>query len=183
MRPNLALMFVLPLATAVAEPLELMVATAGLEDVHTTLLVTSWVLLSLKVPVAVNGWVRPTAIDGLIGAIAIETNAGWTVNVVAPEMVPRVAVMVEAATPTPVASPVMPIVATEVLEDVQVTVLVMVFTLPSLYVPLATNCFVAPVAIVESTGVTLMDASAAAVTVRTVEPEMLPLVAVMVALP
>ena len=35
-----------------------------------------------------NCWVWPTAIDGLIGAIAIETKAGWTVNVVAPEMLP-----------------------------------------------------------------------------------------------
>ena len=39
MPPNFAFMFVLPVEIAVANPLVLMVATPGLEEVHVTLLV------------------------------------------------------------------------------------------------------------------------------------------------
>ena len=41
MPPNFALMVVLPFATAVAKPPALIVATAGLEEVHATLPVMS----------------------------------------------------------------------------------------------------------------------------------------------
>src|SRR6266446_5061365 len=105
--------------------------------------------------------------------MVIETNAGCTVNVVAPEILPRVALMVEVPTPTPVASPPLVIVATDVFDDIHVTVVVMVFTLPSVYIPVAAYCFVPAVRIVGFAGVTLIDTSAGVVTVKVVEPEML----------
>ena len=45
------------------------------------------------------------------------------------------------------------------------------------------SCCLVPLAMLGLVGVTAMDTSFAAVTVRVVEPDMLPLVAVMVALP
>ncbi len=44
--PELAVMVVVPAATAWAKPLVLMVAAAWLLDVHVALLVTSWLLPS-----------------------------------------------------------------------------------------------------------------------------------------
>ena len=53
---------------------------------------SGWVELSVKVPVAVNCCLRPSAIDGLAGVTAIETSAGCvTVRVVDPLTVPEVA--------------------------------------------------------------------------------------------
>jgi phage tail sheath protein FI len=49
--------------------------------------------------------------------------------------------------------------------------------------PVAVNCFDVPSAIAGLVGVTEMDASVAAVTVRLVKPEMLPKVAVIVVVP
>lgn len=44
---------------------------------------------------AVNCWVRPSAVDGLAGVTVIDTSAGGvTVSVTAPMMAPDVAVMV-----------------------------------------------------------------------------------------
>ena len=62
---------------------------------------------------------------GLVGVIAMETNvAGVTVSVVDPEMLPTVAVIVVVPAATAVASPLDPaallIVATPVLEELQV---------------------------------------------------------------
>lgn len=55
--------------------------------------------------------------------------------------------------------------------------------LPSLNVPVAVNCCVNPLAIEGLAGVTLMDVSVAAVTVRVVEPEIAPETAVIVVVP
>jgi hypothetical protein len=52
--------------------------------------------------------------------------------------------MVELPPATPEARPEVLIVATEVLEDAQVTWLLRFCVLPSLYVPVAVNCCVAP---------------------------------------
>lgn len=50
------------------------------------------VVLSLKVPVATNGWVIPKEIMGIAGVTAIETNvAGVTVAIVEPVIEPTVA--------------------------------------------------------------------------------------------
>ena len=50
------------------------VAVAGADDAHVTESVRSWTEASVKVPVATNGWVVPSAIDGLVGVTAIETS-------------------------------------------------------------------------------------------------------------
>ena len=73
-----------------------------------------------------NCWVKPAATEGDDGVTAIELSVGAvTVNGVEPLIVPAVAVMVALPCATPVASPVVPLtVATEVFEEVQVTLVV-----------------------------------------------------------
>jgi len=84
------------------------------------------------VPVAVNCWFVPNAIDGFAGGIAIETRAALvTVRVVDPLTVPELAAMVVVPVPVPVASPAVEIVATACEEELQVTVPVMSCVLPS----------------------------------------------------
>lgn len=63
------------LLTAVAKPLLLMVTTAVFEDIQTHVAVMSFVLLSLKVPVAVNCCVPPRGILALEGLMAIDFKA------------------------------------------------------------------------------------------------------------
>src|SRR5579884_1896736 len=71
--PWAAVMFVVPRLTAVARPLALMVATEGVDDVQVAVLVTSLVLRSPKVPLAVNCCVLAvpeefcSVIAGLVG--------------------------------------------------------------------------------------------------------------------
>lgn len=69
-----------------------------------------------------------------------------------------------------VARPEAEIVATVVVDEVQVTELVRFCALASEYVPVAVNCCVAPWTIAGLEGVTAIDASVAAETLRTVEP-------------
>jgi hypothetical protein len=65
--------------------------------------------------------------DGLVGVTAMDCNvAAVTVSTSTGEVTPpKLAVMLLVPTPTPVARPPAAIVATEVVPDVQVTVLVM----------------------------------------------------------
>jgi hypothetical protein len=74
--PEAALIVAVPVATPLATPALLTVATAGLDDDHVAVLVRSCVLLSLKVPVAVNCCELPTLTDGLAGVTSIETRLG-----------------------------------------------------------------------------------------------------------
>ena len=109
-------------------------------------------------PVAVNCCVAPALIDAVAGVTAIDCNVFVTVNTAAGEVTePRLAVMLLEPAATPVASPAALIVATEVVPDVQVTELVMLALLPSLYVPVAVNCCVAPALIEAAAGVTAID--------------------------
>ena len=99
------------------------------------------VLLSLKVPVAANCWVEPFGIEGFAGVTAIDTRvAGVTVNTVEPVMPVSVALMLLVPAATPVARPLLVIVATESVADAHVTWLVMLVVLLSLKVPVAVNC-------------------------------------------
>ena len=66
------------------------------------------------------------------------------------------------------------IVAVVVVAEFHVTVLVITCVELSLYVPVATNCCVAPFAIDGLTGVTAIDTSVAAVTVSTSTGEVTP---------
>jgi len=75
---------------------------------------------------------------------------------------------------TPVANPPALIVATVVVTELQVAVPVKFCVELSEKVPVAVNCSVAPFAIEGFAGVTAIDTSVAAVTVRVVDPVMAP---------
>jgi len=91
----------------------------------------------VKVPVAVNCSVMPSAIEGNAGVTTIDVNvAGVTVSSVEPEILPDVAAMVVLPTATLVARPCVPeallIDAMLVALEVQFTVVVRSSVLPSL---------------------------------------------------
>jgi type III secretory pathway component EscT len=181
--PAVAWIVVLPTATPVARPVAVIVATPVLLELHVTELVRFCVLLSLYVPVAVNCCVAPGATDGLAGVTASDTSAGAvTVRPVDPLIEPKVAWIVALPVATPVARPAAVMLATPVLLELHVTELVRFCVLLSLYVPVAVNCCVAPLAIDEFAGVTAIDTSGS-VTVRAVEPLIAPNVAWIVVLP
>ena len=69
---NWALIVELPVALPVARPVALMEATVVSEEAQVAWLLRSCVVLSLKVPVAVNGCVVPTTMLGLAGVTAID---------------------------------------------------------------------------------------------------------------
>ena len=72
-----------------------------------------------------NGCVVPLVIDGFAGVTAIDCSAAAvTVRTVEPEIDDDAAVIVDVPTPAPVASPAALIVATDVVPEVHVTVLV-----------------------------------------------------------
>ena len=132
----------MPVATPVTNP-ALTVAAAELLEVQVAELVTSCVVLSEKVAVAVSCCCEPLITVGFDGERAIElTTLLLTVSVVLCFMLPSVAVMVVLPRATPVAVPVESIVAIEVLEEVQVTVDVISRVLPSPKYPLAENATV-----------------------------------------
>jgi len=82
-----------------------------------------------------------------------------TVRVVLPEILPEVAVMVAVPAATPVAKPLLFTVATEALEEDQVTCGVMATLVPSENVPVAANCWVVPTGMVGFAGVTAIETS------------------------
>jgi hypothetical protein len=69
-----AVIVVVPVDPAVASPVLLMLATLVAEEVHVTDDVTSLLLLSPNVPVAVNCWVPLNATVGLAGDTVIATS-------------------------------------------------------------------------------------------------------------
>jgi hypothetical protein len=112
------------------------------------------------------------------------STAPLTVSVVEPLTEPEAAWIVEVPAPTAVAKPVPLIVATELFEELQATEFLRFCVLPSLYVPVAVNCCVAPLEMIGFVGVTTIDVStAAAVTVKVVEPLTEPDAASIVELP
>src|SRR5579859_5685483 len=95
--PELAVINDVPLLTAVAKPAVLMVATPGVAEFQTAMLVRFCVVPSVNVPVAVNRSVSPLANDEL-GAVMVSdlSTAGVTVNVSVFEVTPlEAAVMLE----------------------------------------------------------------------------------------
>jgi hypothetical protein len=138
--------------------------------------------------VAVNCWVVPSAMLGLDGVIARDTSvAGVTASVALADMLPDVAVIVVEPTATGVVSPFEPAVllmaATDVADELQVTVVVRFCVDPSEYVPVAVNCWVVPSAMLGLDGVITRDTSVAGVTVSVALADMLPDVAVIVVEP
>jgi hypothetical protein len=124
--PCVAVIVVVPAATPVAMPEELIVAAGVLDEFHVTLFVRFCVVWLLNVPVAVKDWVFPAAMDATVGVTEIETNvAGVTVSVAPGEVIaPCVAVIVAMPAATPVAMPEELIVAVAMLDEFQVTLFV-----------------------------------------------------------
>lgn len=101
----------------------LKVATDVLEDDQRTIFVRSCNVPSPKIPVAVYCSVAPSAILWDSGLTIMDTNsAGVTVNAAAFDITPDMpAVIVVVPSATEVASPVLLMVATAVLDEVQAT--------------------------------------------------------------
>ena len=113
----------------------------------------------------------------MTGVTPIDTKAAdVTVSPVEPLVEPKAAWIVVLPAATPVAKPVLVIVATDVLVELQLTELVRFRVPPSLKCPVAVYCCVTPVPIEALAGVTVIVTSEA-VTVRPVEPVMEPEVA------
>jgi hypothetical protein len=128
--------------------------------------------------------VIPAGRIGLNGVTNMKARmAEVTVRVLFPEIVPEVAVMVAVPAATAVARPLPLTVATDGLEELQVTCAVTSRPVPSEYKPEAANCRVTPAGMLGLTGVTDMEDRVAEVTVRVVLLEIIPEVAVMVATP
>src|SRR5678816_207989 len=120
--------------------------------------------------------------------MAIETGtASVTVRVNMPVTVPSFAEMTVVPLATDVATPmfgaVFEIVAVPGVADAHVTCVVRSCVVVSVKVPVATNFAVVPLAIDGVVVVTAIDTSAAGVTVSTVEPMIVPLLAVFVVVP
>jgi hypothetical protein len=111
--------------TPLANPAELILNTLGWEETHATELVRSWLLPSVKVPIAVNCSPVPRGMEALAGLTAIEAREGaTTVQPVAPVMPPELARMVVLPWLLELANPALLIVATAGAEELQVAVLV-----------------------------------------------------------
>jgi hypothetical protein len=159
--PWVAVMVAAPTVTVVARPVLLMVATDGFDEVQVTCAVISSVVPSEYVPMAMNCRLTPTGMLGAAGVTAMEDRvAAVPVRVVFPEILPWVAVMVAAPTVTVVARPVLLMVATDVLDERQMTCVVISRLVPSEYVPLAVNCWLTPKGVFGLVGVKAMDDSA-----------------------
>src|SRR4029077_4993347 len=187
MFPCCAEMLVVPaFCKVVASPAALIVAIVVSEDAHVTEFVKFCVELSEKVPVAVNCCGVPAATLWFAGVTAIDTSVGAavTVRLVFPVMFPCCAEMlVVPAFCSVVASPAALIVAIVVSEEAHVTEFVKFCVELSEKVPVAVNCCCVPAATLWFVGVTAIDTSVAAVTVRVVFPIMFPCCVEMLVVP
>src|SRR5207247_367042 len=172
--PSVAVIVVVPAATDVAKPCDrpgfVYVATPASEELQATWVVRSCVVLSLKVPVAVNCRVVPFVRVGVAGVtVIVDRVAAVTVSVVLPETPPKVAVIVVVPAATDVAKPFEPpallIVTTAAAEGLQATWVVRTCVVLSLKVPVAVNCWVNPSGRPGSVGVTAIETRVALVTV------------------
>jgi hypothetical protein len=146
MLPEVAVIEVEPVATAVASPWEpaalLIVAALAFEELQMTEAVRSCVVLSEKVPVAMICWVVPLAIPGLVGVSEMDTNvAGEIVIVVSPTTLSNDALMVAVPVCFPITCPGLSIVALVSSDELQFTDLVISRVLLFEYVPVAVNCW------------------------------------------
>ena len=157
--PDVAVIVAIPGATPVTDP-AVTVATVGVEDCQVAVADRSAVLLSEKVPSAVNCRAIPTPVEKGLGVTRMDCNAaGLTLIPVDPETEPEEAVMVAEPAPTAVARPPPAlIVATEGGFEAHEAVEVTSAVWPSVYVPLAPNCCVTPLAIVGFEGVIAIEA-------------------------
>ena len=108
---------------------------------------------------------------GLVGVTEMEDRvAEVTARAVFPEIPPAVAVIVEVPVATATARPLPLTVATAVLDELQVTCVLISWLVPSEYMPIAVNCGVSPTGMLGLVGVITMEDKVAAVTVRIVVP-------------
>lgn len=156
--PSEAAMVVLPLAMLVTSPWLLTVAAAGVEELQTAEPVTSCVLESLNVPVAVICLVVPDGMVEFAGVTAKETRvAPVTVTEALPLTEPEVAVTVVLPVPTAVATPLAAFTeATAALPEDQVTE-GSNWVLPSSKLPVAANCCAVPLASETGEGLTAIE--------------------------
>ena len=162
-----------PGLTAVASPLLLIVAHVTSDDFQLTCVVRFSVVLSEKVPVALNCSVSPAGRLVFTGVTVIDCKtaaADVTVNPVEPVMRSKVAEIVTAPGLTAAASPLLLIVAHVTSDDFQLTSVVRFSVVLLERVPVAVNCSVLPTARLVLAGVTAIDCNTAAVTVKPVEP-------------
>lgn len=130
--PKAAVIVVVPPAAPVAVA-PLMVATEVSEEDHVASVDMFSVLPSLKLPVAVNGRVPPTAMVGLVGVTTIETRvASVTFRLVEVVMDPKAAVIVAEPTECALAKPLEFTVTILLDKEPQVTWLVRFLVLPLL---------------------------------------------------
>ena len=102
----------------------------------------------------------PAGMLGLAGVTDMEDKvAEVAVRVVLPEILPEVAVMVAVPAATAVARPLLLTVATDGLDELQMTCGVTSWFVPSEYVPEAVNCWAFPTGKLGLAGVTDMETS------------------------
>ena len=143
-------------------------------------------LPSALLPVAVNGTVALNPIKILAGVTVIVLG-GATVSVAVPAIAPNVAVIVVLPSASGVAKPglplgAVPIVATPMFDELQLTSNVTSVAIPPLKLPVAVNCL-APTKVVGAGGATVMELTDASVTVAGVDSQMIPAHAVIVVVP
>jgi hypothetical protein len=153
------------------------------DELQSTNEVMSCVLLSLKVPVAVNCFVAPVGMVEFSGAIVNETSVALvTVIDAVPVIEPDVALSVALPAATAVTTPEESTVRTPgALEDHCADGRICV--LPSSKVPVAVNCCAVPAAIVAVAGLSVSEVRCAFTTVTVVESLSAPTVAVIVVVP
>lgn len=181
---ELAVMVTLPSFLPNARPELRMDAMLGLEDFQLNPLRLLAMLLSLNVPLAVNFSKVPCSIRGLLGLMVMLTSLALeTLRFVTPTTEPTVALITVVPVARLVASPWLLMVAAAGVEEPQSTLAVMSCVVLSLNVPVAVNWRVVPMLMLELAGVTAIDCSVAAVTLRETVPLTAPEVAEMVTLP
>jgi hypothetical protein len=172
--------------TTVISPAGVTLTAVGADEFQETTPVTSRVLPSLKLAKARNCCRVFRGSDNDDGVIDSPVRLAESTNrLVEAATVPTAAVIVVDPPVRPVATPDALIEATPVLEEVQDAVLVTSALLPSLKVPIARNCTVIPTLLVGRAGDMTTDTSVACGcdTVRLVDPETEPEVAVIVVVP
>ena len=132
----------LPEFTPFETPRELTVATEGVDELQFTWKVRSRLDPSLKVPIAVNGWLEPTAIEAVDGVSAMDTSVALlTVRVAVSTFPEKTAEIVLVPGCAPVACPAvltaLLMVAAAEFEDVQFTTVVRSCVSPLAKVPIA----------------------------------------------
>ena len=181
--PSIAVIVVFPVVRLDASPRFVIVATAGVEELHNTDCVMSCVEASLNVPVAANCFVALFGIEEFAGVIASDTSvAVLTVTDVLAETVPEVTLTVEVPGPTANAKPFWSIVSTLAELDCH-SAETSTCVLPSSKLPTAVNCCCVPAAIVTFVGVKVIVCRCAGTTVITEVSVKVPTVAVMVVVP